>query len=460
MIFAKFSNLMKWLKWSGVVVGMVILILAVVPFFISLNDYIPRIEQEISAAIKEPVKIGSLRAAGLPLPHVTVSNISVGKTADIKVGKVTVTPALMSLLSSTKVIRSIEIDNLVLTQKAIDKIPAWTRTDAKPGAPAEPPAVRVEIIKLDGAVVKLEKASFGPFDARLSLDGDGNLESVSLTTGDGKLKAFVKPDGSKYLIDASAKGWRLPVGAAIQFDELIVKGIATPKDATFSDVRAKLYGGTITGNIRVGWQKGLQLKGAAELSRIEIGSLLQALGKPKNMSGRLSAQPVFSANAPNADQIADHLRLDTPFDIQNGVLHGVDISKAATSLISKNAAKGGETRFDKLSGHLAMDRGTRRLTQLNIASGSLSADGNVTISPKDQLSGRINANVKAARLATGAVPLNVAGTLDSPLVYPTGGTVAGAAAGTAVLGPGLGTAVGAKVGQWTEGLFGKKEKKK
>ena len=35
--------------------------------------------------------------------------------------------------------------------------------------------------------------------------------------------------------------------------------------------------------------------------------------------------------------------------------------------------------------------------------------------------------------------------------------MAGAAAGTAILGPGLGTTTGAKVGGWVEGLFGKKE---
>jgi outer membrane protein with glycine zipper len=84
----------------------------------------------------------------------------------------------------------------------------------------------------------------------------------------------------------------------------------------------------------------------------------------------------------------------------------------------------------------------------------------VTISPKDALSGRLNTNLKAVTVATGAVPLTVAGTLEHPLVYPSGGTVAGAAAGTAVLGPGVGTAVGARVGRWTEELFGKKEEKK
>ena len=449
---------MKWLKWIGVVLGVIVLILAAVPFFISLDDYIPRIEQEISARLKEPVKIGSLKASGLPLPHVTVGGVTVGKTEDIKVGKVTVTPDLFSLLGSTKIIKSIEIDGLVLTQKAIDKIPAWTKTDAKPGAPAQPPAVRVESIKLDDAVVKLQKATFGPFDAKLSLTGDGNLESASIVNRDGKLKAVIKPERSNYLIDVSAKGWKPPLGPAIHFDELVIKGVATLKDANLSDIRAKLYGGTVAGKATVGWAKGIQLKGNAAVNQVEIKPVLQALGRPATLSGKLTAKPIFSASASRPDQLANALRLETPFDVQNGILHGTDIKKAATSLISRDGGKGGETRFDKLSGHLAMNRGTRRLTQLNVVSGSLAADGNVTISPKDELTGRINANIKAASVSAATVPLNVSGTVDSPLLYPTGGTMAGAAAGTAILGPGLGTSVGAKVGQWTEGLFGKKEK--
>jgi uncharacterized protein involved in outer membrane biogenesis len=447
---------MKWITRAGLILVAAALLLAIVPFFISLDDYIPTIEKEVSARLKEPMKIGSLRAVGLPLPHLTVSGIAVGKTEDIKVGKVTVTPDLWSLLDATKVIRSIEIDGLVLTQKAIDKIPAWIPEHAKAGQPAQPPAFRLEAIKLYDAVIKLEKASFGPFDARLTLSDDGNLESASIVTRDGQLKVHVKPEQSRYLIDVSAKAWKLPVGPTIHFDELVVKGVATLKGANFSELHAKLYGGTIRGQMAVGWQKGVQLKGSATVSQVEIGPLLKALDKPQNMSGRLSARPVFSAHAANPERILDGLRLETPFGVQGGVLHGVDIRKAATSLLSKDGGKGGETRFDKLSGRLNIDRGTRRLTQLDIVSGSLSADGNVTISPRDELSGRINTRIKAASVAA-AVPLSVTGTLDSPLLFPTGGTVAGAAAGTAVLGPGIGTALGAKVGQWAENLFGKKE---
>ena len=71
----------------------------------------------------------------------------------------------------------------------------------------------------------------------------------------------------------------------------------------------------------------------------------------------------------------------------------------------------------------------------------------------------MNAQVTAAG-TTANVPLNVSGTLDAPLLYPTGGTVAGAAVGTAILGPGFGTSVGAKIGSWTEGLFGSKDENK
>lgn len=452
---------MKWLKRIGLVIGAVVLLLAAVPFLISLDDYIPRIEQEVSARLKEPVKIGGLRAAGLPLPHVVVDGISVGKAEDIKVGKVSVTPDLWSLLGDTKVIKSIEIEQLVLTQKAVDKIPVWAGADKKkPAAPAGPPALRVESIRLDDAIVKLKQATVGPFDARVRLGADGNPESASIVTRDGKLRAEVRPQGGNFMIDAVAKDWTLPAGPALHFDELVIKGVATLTDADIGEIRARLYGGTVTGKATAAWRKGLQVKGNAEVNQLEIRPILMALGKPATLSGRLTARPVaFSASAPKPDQLANGLRLETPFDVQNGVLHGVDMKKAATSLISRDGGKGGETRFDKLSGHLAIDRGTRRVTRINVVSGSLSADGNVTISPKDELSGRVNTKVQAATLTAASVPLNVSGTLDSPLLLPTGGTLAGAAVGTAVLGPGVGTTVGSKVGQWTEGLFGSKDKK-
>lgn len=448
---------MKWLKRILIALGLLLAIAVALPFFITLNDYIPWIEKEVSARLKEPVSIKSIRFTALPMPHVMVDGITVGTTEDIRLGKVQVTPDMFSLLQSTRVIKSIEIDSLVMTQKAIDKIPEWSKPDAtKP--PQQPPQVRVESIRLNNALAYFGKASFGPFEARVSLDSKGEPEDVSITTQDGKLKVFIKPDQSNYLIDANAKAWTLPVGPKIVFDELSVKGVATLNDANLSQVSAKLYGGTANGKATLSWQKGLRLNARFDVHQVEMQKIASMLSSNTHVSGRLSAKPVLSASAASADQLINALHLETPFNVQNGVLYGVDIQKAATGLIKKGST-GGETRFNQLSGHLVMEHKGYHFTQLKIASGTLAVDGNVNISSKKALSGRINAQVHAVGTSAN-VPLNVAGTIYAPLLYPTGGTMAGAAVGTVMLGPGVGTSVGAKVGGWVEGLFGKKDEKK
>ena len=444
---------MKWLKRILIALVLLLAVAAAVPFFVTLDDYIPRIEKEASAKLKEPVTVKSIKFGMLPLPHITVDGIAVGKTEDVKLGKVTVTPALSSLFAATKVIKSIELKSLVLTQKAIDKIPVWSKADGAK-SPDQPPLARIESIRLDDALVKFDKSTFGPFDARVSLDSKGEPVEALITTQDGKLKVSVKPDKSNYLLDAAAKNWKSPVGPAIEFDELIIKGVATLHNADFSQISAKLYGGTVNGKGTAAWQKGLQVKGNFDINQVELKSLVPLVSPGTKMSGRLNAKPVFSAAAADAGQILGALHLETPFNVQNGVLHGVDIQKAATSLIKKGDG-GGETHFDQLSGHLVRDRRAHQFTQLKISSGALAADGNVNISPKQELSGKVNAQVKALGTSAG-VPLNVTGTVQSPMLYPSAGTMAGAAIGT-VLMPGVGTGLGVKAGQAIENLFGKKD---
>lgn len=446
---------MKWWKRGAIVLGILLAVLALAPLFFSLDDYIPYIEREASAKLKEPVQIQSLRASILPVPHLTVNGIAVGKAADIKVGRVTVTPDVLSLLGSVKTIRSIEIEDLVLGEKAFEKIPLWTQSD-RPKAPAQ---IRVRNIRLDGAIVQVGKRAFGPLDAKISTTDAGDPQEAAISTRDGALKAILRPEQGRYLIEVSAKKWKLPLGPPVLFDELVIKGVAGLEDASVKELNARLYGGTVRGSASLRWQKGLQLTGRFDVQQIELKNLVPLLAPGSRMSGKLNAKPVLSARAANAAQFASALRVETPFNVQNGVLYGVDIQKAATRIITQEPA-GGETRFDELSGQLVMERGAYRFTQLKIASGALAASGNVTIAENKALSGRISAEVKAANLASASVPLNVSGTVQNPVVLPTGGTVAGAAVGTAILGPGVGTSIGAKVGEWTENLFGKKDAKR
>ena len=444
---------MKWLKLGALILAVAVLVLGLLPLFISLDDYRPRIEREASEKLKEPVAIQNLSLALLPYPRVTIKGIAVGKTHDVKVGAVTVTPDVGSLLGEVKVIRAIEVEDLVLSQVALEKIPVWS----KPQDTKSPARLRISSIRIQNGLVQLGKNTVGPFDATVMLTAAGEPEVATLQTRDGALKASVKPEGKTYLIQAEAKSWKVPIGPPILFDELTIKGVATLDSATLSQVNARLYGGRVSGNAALKFQKGLQLTGRFDVNQIELRNLVPLLSPGNRVSGRLNAKPVVSARAANASQLAQALRVETPFSVQNGVLYGVDIQKAATNLLLKGPT-GGETRFDELSGQLLMERGAFRFTQLKVASGALAANGNVAIAQSKELSGRINAEVKAAGIAAASVPLNVSGTVQSPVLLPTGGAVAGAAVGTAILGPGIGTSVGAKVGGWTENLFGKKER--
>lgn len=444
---------MKWFKRLLIALAALLVLAAALPFLVSLNDYIPRIEQEASARLKEPVSIKSIRFAALPLPHVTVDGIAVGKTNDITLKRVTLTPDPFSLMQSTRIIKAIEIDSPVLTRKGIDAIAALVKYESA-RARQQPSPVRVEGIALSNMVVTLDKASFGPLDARVRLDSGGSPTDASVKSQDGKFEALIKVDNATYLIDVKAKAWTLPAGPALVFDELTIKGTATQNDATLDQISARLYGGTTSGKMTINWKEGLRLEGNFEVSRLELQEFAALLSPGTRVGGKLDARPVFSASAAAADQIAKTLRMETPFNIRNGVVHGVDIQKAATSLI-KQGASGGETRFEHLSGHLLVEHGSRHFTELKIALGSLAAEGRVSVSPRKELSGRINAQVKAVGTIA-KVPLNVGGTVDSPLLYPTGTAVAGAAVGTVLLGPGFGTSVGAKVGNWAEGLFDRK----
>src|SRR3954471_17196939 len=135
---------MRWFKRFAIVAAVLAAIAAAIPLFIKLDHFIPRIEKEASAKLNEPVTIKSLGFGLMPVPHVIVDGVVVGKNADIQLGQIVVKPAVLSLLSSAKVVKSVEVKSLVLTQKALDKLTALSKAEK-----ASPPPVRIESIQLD-----------------------------------------------------------------------------------------------------------------------------------------------------------------------------------------------------------------------------------------------------------------------------------------------------------------------
>jgi uncharacterized protein involved in outer membrane biogenesis len=446
---------MKWLTRTALVLLILVAIVAVVPFFVSLNDYVPQVEKELSAQLKAPVSIDTLHASFVPVPHLRVEGIAIGSAEEIKAAKITLNPDLWSLLTSTKVIRSAEFENVNLTQAALSVLVDLAQQDRGPGG-----GIRIETVKLKTAIVKFEQTSFGPFDAEVELASGAQQGNISLKTQDGALQARVIPTSGRYAFEAFAKGWTPPLGPPIRFEALQLKGVATMDAAEFSELDAKLYGGTISGKAKVSWDDGVKLAGQFDVHQVELKDAAALVSPKTRVSGKLDAKPVFSAHARSVAQLDEALRLETPFTVHNGVLYGLDLP-GAVSALTRQGQSGGQTQFEQLTGRLTTERGGYRLTQLRIASGALAARGNVTIGANKSLSGQFTASVSGAGAAAN-VPLVVAGTLETPMVYPNATALLGAAAnavgGTASIGQGLGGAAGGALGGIAEGLLGKKKR--
>ncbi len=183
-------------------------------------------------------------------------------------------------------------------------------------------------------------------------------------------------------------------------------------------------------------------EGAVDLKgqRVELESLLPLFTAKARVSGQLNVKARFAMKARNASQLADYPIIDGDFSINKGVLHGFDLARAAQPIKTKEV-RGGQTEFDEFSGVFSIAGKDIRLSKLSISSGLLNANGDVEISPSKQLGGKVYVEVKQG-ISLVSVPLKVSGTLQDPVLFPTGMAATGAVVGTAILGPGVGTSLG------------------
>jgi hypothetical protein len=436
-------------------IGIAVALLLVIPFVLPLGGFIPKIERVASEQLKAPVKIASLRLFFLPLPYLSIEGISVGKQPFLQVQNVHVIPKLTSLFSEQRVVRKISLDGVLMNQQLIAMASAWASRSASGG----PAPVRVERIEVRDANVDFTQFKLNQIEVTLNLTSEGGLAQAQVRADQGRVTGTMVPRGDEFILEISAQDWKLPAGPPIVLSSLAASGILNVDGLVLSTIDGRLYDGTLAGKLKVGWKKNWTVAGNFDVRQVEIGPVVALFSKETALSGRLIANPAIDMSAPSAAQLADAINVESDFKIENGVLYKVDLAAAPKVLFNKDAMKGGDTRFNEFSGHLSVDPAGYHLSGLNISSGVVKALGELSISPRQELSGRIDVAVKGTSDLV-STPLAVSGTVQSPTLFPTKAALAGAAAGTALLGPGVGTTIGMKAGQFTERLFRKKPPKK
>ena len=424
------------LKNIVLVVGSLLALLLLIPWLIPTASYLQQAERIASEKMGQPVTIGSLKPALLPTPRINVNDVTIGKDQDVSVKSVAVILDISSLFSAQKVLSSVDFVHLKVKQSAIGFLSAMPSSSG-------PPAVMVRKINVKYLQLILDsQAKLPDMDVNVML-GDGNKPvSARLVSSDDKLHIDAVSGTAGIEIVLDAKQWVAPVGPPVNFDSLLAKMVLQGSQLKVSSLEAGLYHGTLSARAFADWSKIMSLEGQFETKNIEVAEASQLFSKKPLLSGRLSGHGTFKTDRRAKAALVDQLSTSCTFNIEQGVLHGVDLAKAATLLL-RDSEQSGETQFDELKGVLYTSGKQLELKALSIISGLLSANGGVKVSPAKQLSGVIEVELKKG-IAMVSVPLEVSGTVEDPSIQPTKATLAGAAVGTGMLGPGIGTALGVK----------------
>lgn len=438
----------KW-KRRAVIAGSVLAVLFFIPFLIPMSAYLGQLEQLAADKLGAPVSIDALRIALLPSPRLNIEGLVIGKNKEISIERVAVVPAITSLFSDVKVLSSVQVKKPVINKTALKILSALSK---QPNA--APAVVNVNQIFVKEAKLEWPGMTLPEFNAVIALVAN-KPESAQIESLDGKLKMKLTPQDKLQTITLSADKWTVPVGPPLLIDQLKMDMVLYDNRLEISQLNAALYKGKVSGNVILHWGNDWRMAGKIRVNDLAVREPVSLMSKSTNVSGRLFGNGSFNASAKEPAKLADHVNADFRFKVADGVLYGLDLAKAATMLLNQGQ-KGGETRFDELSGLLNVAGRQYKFSELKVTSGLMTASGNVKISPSKNLDGVMEVEVKRS-VSMAAIPLQISGTLDNPTVFPTKAAMAGAVAGTALLGPGMGTSLGVKAGSAMsklKGLFG------
>ena len=423
---------------------LVIVLLLILPFLIPMQAYLQQAEKIASEKLGQPVTIGSAHVLLLPSPRVSASDIVVGAHEELKVASLVVAPTMASLFSDTKIL-DVSISKPVIKKAALDFVTALKTSNNSARN------LNIRHIKIDEMQLVWPNIKLPIFNAKATLTSENKLESAIIKTADGKLSADVTPratpNGDEQLIVVNADKWMLPVGLPLLIDKATVEMHLKGNRLMISNIDIALYGGKLRADAVATWPENKtkatwRVSGNFGINNLSVQEPSRMLSRAVYLSGNLFGNGSFSSAAKDAGALADDLQASMQFKVNNGVLHGLDLVRVASLLLKQNQS-GGETQFDVLSGVLNVSGKQYQLRDLKISSGLLAGTGQVKVKLNKTLDGVVEVEVKSG-MGMAAIPLNVSGTVDHPVVLPSKAALAGAVAGTTLLGPGVGTSLGVK----------------
>jgi len=474
-------DLMKLLKrlplWAAGLLLLPLLLASLIP----LDTYIPQTEQTLSSQLGAPMHVQRMHLGALPLPHLVLEDASLGTPdAQITAATVDIQPDWLALFQGNLVVKRIHLRRGAAHTEQIRRLIEHLST-----AKSDAGNFELHTLGFSDMQLLLPNHSIDSVEGDLRFDHDGTLKRAWFGVDGRKLTAVLLPQKpSGFNIKLQSENWtpafwpqltiknlrgdghlvtadsQLQFVGDIRLEGFDVKLSLYNRDAAFSltnieghlllngseislqPLKANFDEGNLSGELKLERAAGL-VSGKFRTERIALEPLLQKFFDQSRFSGSLDSDISFSLLPGEDLPMQERLSFSAKYNVHNGMLMTIDLVEVARNPGKENGANG-STAFDTLSGLVKGDPTGYYFEPLRIASGLLDAEGEISIAPDMSLAGWLDVDVKNT-VGLISMPMNVSGTVSEPIVRPSKSALAGAAVGTAVLGP-LGTALGVKIG--------------
>jgi hypothetical protein len=397
----------NWVRTIGISAGVLLAVAIGLLHVVPLNNYIGGAQQIMAQRLGVPVTITNLRYALLPFPQLTLERVGIGKLQEIKIESIVVSAWPMALFGDTLDFDNVEINSLSADQEALSLVPGWTL----PQAGARPLSVRR--VQLKSVKLAVKDLNIPLFNGDITLDREGALQRAVLS--DSKVRIELTPKDQALRVGLEAHNWRLPIGPAMEFDDLAMEAVMDSQRASITAIDGKIGRAMVKGSARANWGGGIRLEGDFTVTNGELAQLLSGFTRDFSATGTLHANVSYALQGTTLQNLFAEPKVEATFNIEKGVINNVDIVRAI-QIPSRDGVRGGKTGFNTLAGSMRLANQSYSYRQLQLASGPMNAAGSVDIAPNGNLSGRINTELGSKTVVVARGNLSVTGSLKTPVL--------------------------------------------
>jgi uncharacterized protein involved in outer membrane biogenesis len=398
-----------------------------------------RIEQQLTARLEQPVRIGSVRAAIFPGIAVDLRDVTIGEPVALHLGRIKILTGLGALFADTIDIREISV------------------TDGRPGG-AQPGFAfdltasvqgdRLEVTALTARGPTMTIVGQGELTSIANLDGTFEVRSdlvdlseliaigAALAPASGRGRTQAEPSRSRpmhFVVTATAPRVRF---GAHEFRDLLTTIDVVPSRVVLDRFNLGGFGGRFDGVLRAATGTAVPvLNLTGTLRGADAAELLKLTGSAGGINGRLDATVALTGAGTDAATVLRSAHGTIDASLSNGSMPKLDLVRTIVLAFGKPSGvppEGSGTAFDRMAGTFALSAGTLRSENLRLSardfdasgrgtlaieSGAVDARADVILSP--ELTAQAGTDLRRYAQEDGrvVVPATVGGTLTKPTIF-------------------------------------------